>query len=229
VPDSLYLGTLEGKTALFITNDELQRYTEDGVAKSSPFIGLLSYPDRGPYIHPFDFRELESPQQLFAVQGQILAMANYVFDAERQQIFVSLVLSDSGSMPENRIYGVTLGVHDADVLWRNEIGPGSRYGEYQGSANVDQAAGDYLVLSITPCYACEPFPPWHTIVFNTDSRTEKALGQVGEVSIDLDADTVSYRFLVPEKIPCEPSPGCSDDGTRTVYEPAGEVMTEDLP
>ena len=228
VPNSLYLGKVEGRDGLFVTNSGLQLYYEDGVEKIDPFIGLLTFFDDGQHIQPFHFNGLENPKQLFSLQNQILGVANFVFDAEREQFIVSLILLDDEPWPNNKIYRVTIGTQDYQEVWMNEIGSGSRYGESKGSADIVLIKENYLVLNIMDCYACETFSPSNALVLNLTSGEEKMLGSVGSVSIDLQKNIVSYQQLAMIQVSCEPSPGC-DIGYRTIYEPAGEVYTEELP
>ncbi len=226
--NSLYLGAYEEQNGIFVTNEALQRYFEDGEEKTHPYVGLLTYSDGG-NIHPYDFNNLDAPEQLFSVDEQVIGITNFALEAGNEQIFASVILS--GTTPysaTNKVYGGSLTTNEFQEVWMNEVGSGSAYAGYQGSAHIDLVQENFVVMRIMPCYACESFSPGNAVILNTAMGTEKVFGEVGNVAIDVETNTVSYQYLAPIQAPCDPSPGC-EDGYRTIYEPAGEVFTEELP
>ena len=113
-------------------------------------------------------------------------------------------------------------------VWTMEIGS-NKYPGFPGGAVIDQVAGHFIVLRLFDCFGCEPGPLQPILVLNTDTGREKFLGEVGDVILDLRANTVLYRNLQAFREKCEPNPACDNDGYETVYAPAGEVLTEQLP
>ncbi len=228
VPNTLYLGTFDGQDAIFNTNSELQKYSENGVEKSSPMIGEITLSEKAEHIQPFDFKNLENPQPLFSMQDQALGVINFIFDRNREQVYVSFVFN-AGAAGRNSIYRVTLATHEAQEVWKNEIGAGSRYGKYQGSATLIQAKGSYLVMGIAPCYGCDGTSvPSDTLLLNVSTGVEKVLGSAGNISVDPDTNKVSYQHLAETKTACDAGPGCND-GYETTYTPAGDMIEETLP
>lgn len=225
VPNTLYLGVFDGQDAIFITNSELQKYGPVDAEKSSPSIGdLILVGSEAHHQQSFDFKDLQKPQPLFSPGDQNFDVANFILDATREELFVSLVTGAT-----NQIYKVVLASHDYQVVWTNEIRNGSRYGKFKGIASLSQAKGDYLVMGIGPCYGCEFSTPADSIVLNVSTRAELVLGSVGNISLDLDVGKVSFQHLVEVKATCEPSPGCNDDGFTTLYEPSGDGVEKKLP
>ena len=162
-----------------------------------------------------------------------MTIVNFVFDREKAGLYVAVTAFDEAWPGGSAIATVYKGLPEAPsfrALWFNYIGGASnRYSGYGGIARVDQVQGNYMVMSITPCYGCEHDPVWLVLVYNTTSGAEKVLGEVGNVAIDMERRIVTYQNLAPVQTPCEPSPGCSNNGYRTDYEPAGPVLEEALP
>ena len=106
---------------------------------------------------------------------QILDIASFKFDTNREQLFISVLTDNSQPLPRNSVYRVILETGNYQEVWMNELGDNSTYGEYKGSALLVQAKGAYLAMTILPCYACESFTPGTTLVLNTSNGLEKIL------------------------------------------------------
>lgn len=223
--NTLYLGVVEGQDAIFVTDSEVQQNSGD------PYSGKLTTADAY-YRQPFSFVDLENPRELFSVPGQTVTIVNFVFDREKAGLYVAVAAFDEawpGGSAIATVYEVLPEAPGFRALWFNYIrGDSNRYSGYEGVAHVDQVQGNYMVISLMPCYGCEPHLPWLVLVNNTTSGAEKVLGQVGNVAIDIERRIVTYQNLAPVQTPCEPSPGC-DNGYRTDYAPAGQVLEEALP
>lgn len=95
--------------------------------------------------------------------------------------------------------------------------------------NDDAVVGHIVVLQLFPCNACDALTPHAIVLLNVATGNELYLGAVGDVRIDVAGNVVSYRNLGENRVSCEPSPGCDNDGLRLVYQPAGEILTAQLP
>jgi hypothetical protein len=230
--NTVYLGTFNGEDAIFNTSSDLQKYFENGIEESSPLIGELTLSENVEHIQPFDFRNLENPQQLASLQGRLAGPANFIFDRSREQLYISLIFHDDAvPMGRNSIYRMVLATHEYQEVWKNEVGTPNKYGEnYLGNAILTQVKGNYLVMGIYPCYACDgTSSPSDIVLLNINTRAERVLGTIGNVSIDLAMNKVSYQNLVETKAVCgDPSPVCND-GYQLIYTPAGDVIEESLP
>lgn len=230
--NSVYLGSYQGKEALFLTNTQLQEYYEAGVKKTSPYIGELRILD-GIGKEPFDYKELQNPKRIFTdTSGTIMDIGWPKFNNTKSYLYISA--NFQGTNPNKypnittKIYQINLNDLSSKQLWTGEIGS-DKY-EQKGGAGISQVVDDkYIVLQIGVCYACEGFDPAGVVIVNVANDKEKYLGAVGDLQFDLNNNTVSYKKLTPFKESCEPSPGCDNDGKRTVYKPSGQVMTNNLP
>ena len=224
--NTLYLGVFEGQDAIFVTDSKIQQNSAD------PYSGMLTTADAH-HRQPFSFVDLENPRQLFSVPGQTVTLVNFVFDREKAGLYVAVAAFDEawpGGSAIATVYEVLPEAPGFRAVWFNYIrGASNKYSGYEGVAHVDQVQGNSIVISLMPCYGCEPHLPWLVLVNNTTSGAEKVLGEVGNVAIDMERRIVTYQNLAPVQTPCEPSPGCSNDGYRTDYEPAGPVLEEALP
>ena len=228
VDNTIYLGKLEGKDALFITNKSLQKYWDGDVEKNSPTVGAVTLSINNEQRQPFEFKNLEDAQSLFTLPDETFIRC-VTFDASRERLFFSLI---SGvSRLRNDVYLFTPATHDYQKIWTNEMNDThSRYVRHRGTASFAQVAGNYLVLAVSPCYACDGTTGWPLmVVLNISTGAEKVLDGFGNVSVNLDTNKVSYQKLKETKNACDPSPGCSDDGYFSTYAPAGDFIEGSLP
>jgi len=217
VAGNLYIGTVEGQSAVFVPD------------ANNPASGALALADNS-QRSPFNFSDLQDARLLSAAPNPALQTVNFIFDSSHERLFISAAVPDASStFTDNAVYSVPLQTHMPQEVWRNKLSPnGSRYGKYQGAATLVLAQGDYLVLSVAPCWGCEYATPSDSIVLNLKTAAEKNLGEIGNVSIDSAAGTVSYQLLAPVQVTCDPGPGC-DNGYSTDYQPAGKSASEALP
>jgi len=229
VENSLYLDAISGRRAVFVTNTELQQYAVDSAVETSPHIGLLTYAD-GSRQRPFDFRELEHPQLVFSAPHEVLTL-DFTFDDTQSSLYVLIIHPQSdveGVGYMSRVYRINLDDLANRELWGCEAGT-EQYEGYWGAGEIVVVQDPFIVLKLIECYACDSLAPGALLLLNTETGSEKYLDLADDVQFDLVAGMVSYRNLSPFQEPCEPSPGCGADGYRTVYRPAGEIITEELP
>lgn len=225
--DSLYLGVYQGKDALFITDKEKQKYHDTGaVSITDPMVGELTMADGSRRI-PFNFKELINPRKLLS--DPIYSVESFSMDSSRSTGYISLLyLTNDKKDLLNKILQVKLSNLSVNELWSNTIGS-DKYPKGKGYVLIDQVIGEkYLTLTIISCYACEGSPVG-TIVLNINSKEEKYYEMVGDMQFNLQGNTLTYKKLSPFKEACEPSPGCGNNGERTVFKPAGDVLTDTLP
>lgn len=228
-PNHLYLATLSGERVLFVTNAALQRvYDTSGVQTSDPYVGL-AIGESGNGVQPVDFRELDRPLSIYASQREVTSV-QFRFDAARRLVYASLGYPGRNRAHAylNQVIAVDLDDLSSRLLWTHEDGD-QRYPGFDGGAVVDEVVGHIAVLRLFNCYACEPFPPHAIILLNTTTGGELYLGVVGDVQIDVESTMVTYRNLGQSQVPCEPSPGCDNDGYRVLYEPVGDALEARLP
>ncbi len=229
--NSLYLGLHQSKEAIFLTTDQLSEYYEGGVKKTSPTIGELRTID-GTGYQPFDYTKLQNPQRVLSNVESVLGISNFKFNKQKNYIYISLNIL--GNTPDkypniiSKIYQTDLSNLSSRELWSHNIGD-DKY-QQKGPAGVDEVFdNNYLTIWLGICYACEGFDPHGTVLLNIQTKSEKYLGTVGDIQADLANKIVSYKNLSPFKEPCEPSPGCDENGQRTVYKPSGQVLKDSLP
>lgn len=230
----LYLGTYEGVDALFFTNKQKQEYLEPGaVKKTSPYIGALKRID-GIGTHPFDYKKLINPKRVaLNIGSPIFSVESLKLNNTKTILYISLNLEAKASAqyPDNlvnKVYQVMLSSLSSNEIWSNDVGSSKYTGK--GVAYIDQIAEDKFVsMLIGDCYACGGHTPTKTVILNIAIRSEKYMEGIGDIQFSLQSNTFAYKKLVPFKEPCEPSPGCDSDGTRTVMKPSGQVFSEKLP
>lgn len=229
----LYLGIYEGMEAIFVTNSKLSEYFEGGVKKTSPSTGTLVKLEGGG-LSPFDYKNLKNPKKLLALTTNVQQINNLKLGENKMFIYLSIMLETKTSnlYPDNltnHIYRINLNNLTSDDLWSHDLSP-NKYKGASGAAYVKGFSTDnnYLVLSVFGCYACEGSEAGE-LVLNNQTKDEKYYEKIGNVQFNLSEGTFTYQKLAPFKEPCDPSPGCDSDNTRTVYKPSGQVFTEKLP
>jgi hypothetical protein len=229
--NSLYLGVYQAKEAIFLTTDQLSEYYDGGVKKTSVTIGELRTID-GTGYQPFDYTKLQNPRRILSNIEKVIGISNFKFNKQKSYIYISLNIP--GNAPDkypnivSKIYQINLSNLSNKELRNHNIG-NDKYPQ-KGPSGVDEVFDDkYLTIWIGICYACEGFDPHGTVLLNIQTKSEKYLGTVGDIKVDLASKIVSYKNLGPFKEPCEPSPGCDENGQRTVYKPSGQIITNSLP
>lgn len=229
----LYIGTYEGVEAIFVTNSKLSEYFEAGVKKTNPSIGTLQKLE-GSGLSPFDYKNLKDPKKILVLSNNVQQINNLKLSKDRISVYLSIMLETKTSnlYPDNltnHIYGINLSNLISNDLWSHDLSP-NKYKGASGAAYVKAVSDDnnYLVLSVFGCYACEGSEVGE-LVLNNQTKNEKYYEKIGNVQFNPSEGTFTYQKLAPFKEPCDPSPGCDSDNTRTVYKPSGQVFTEKLP
>lgn len=222
--NSIYLGTYQGKDALFITDGKKQIYNEQGVQKTSVFVGELETIE-GTGYKSFDFKMLNNPKMILTSSTKpIFSINNFIMNKSENIVYVSINYSISGPDMLNSILQIAADGSVVNELWSNNIGS-NKYPNGQGIVYLKQVVDDkYLVFEITDCYGCEAMHAG-TIVLNIPTRNEGYYEMAGNVQINLEAGTLSYQKLAPFQEVCE---GC-ENGQTTVLKPTGQILTENLP
>lgn len=228
--NSLYYGTYQDKDALFITDKEKQVYYEGGEPKTSVYIGELTRVGGGEY-KPFDFKKLNNPKRILTNSAKpIFSINSFIVNESKTIVYVSVNYTKVGSQyPDmlNSILQINTDGSSAKEIWSNNIGS-NKYSKGKGATYLEQVANDkYVTFNIGDCYACSGSPVG-TIVLNITTKNEKYYEMIGDLQLNLETNTLSYKKLSPFQESCEPSPGC-DNGQRTVMKPAGQTFTENLP
>lgn len=228
-PNHLYLATLSGERVLFVTNTNFQRsFDTNGAVSIDPDLGLMVN-EGGEGRSPSGFQLLEQPRSVYVAPHDV-TWFNFKFDPTGRLMYVSLWYpgADSAYSFLNQVIEINLDDLTSRILWTYQNGD-DRYPGFDGGALIDEIAGHIVVLRLFPCNACDAFTPHAIVLLNVATGNELYLGTVGDVQIEVAGNVVSYRNLAESRVPCEPSPGCDNDGYRLVYEPAGEAPTAQLP
>lgn len=229
--NTLYLGTYNGTDAIFLTDEEKQKYFDpSAVPKTSPYIGELQMVGGGGYT-PFDFKKLQNPKKMFSSSKKIHSINSFKLNNSKSVAYVALNYGNevNGQYPglTNKIVQIKLGSLISSEIWSNEVGS-NKYEGGKGVVYVETTTEDkFLTFWIASCYACEGGPAG-TVILNIDTKKEKYFKDIGNIQFDVAGNTFSYQKLAPFQEPCDPSPGC-DNGQRTVMKPAGQTFTEILP
>lgn len=234
--NNLYLGIYQGEDALFLTTDYLSGYFEKGIKKTSQTIGQLTFMNGGAR-HPIDYSKLENPKRIFPATEKVGHANNFAFNDEKSFIYVSLNYRDNPAWQTSKLYQINLNNLASEELWVHDVGDDKYASDdpytSKGDAVVEKVFNDeYLTLGIYSCDGCESLYPRGIVLLNIQTKKEKYLGYVGDIKIDLSANTVSYKKINSFKEPCQPSTGefdTCDAGQRTVYKPSGQVFTQKLP
>lgn len=228
--NSLYFGSYQDKDVLFITDKEKQVYYEGGEQKTSVYIGELATIGGGGY-KPFDFKKLSSPKRILTNSTKpIFSINSFIVNKSKTIVYVSVNYTKAGSQyPDmlNSVLQINTNGSSAKEIWSNDIGS-NKYSKGKGATYLEQVANDkYITFNIADCYACSGSPVG-TIILNITTKNEKYFEMIGDVQLNLETNTFSYKKLSPFQEQCEPSPGC-DNGQRTVMKTAGQTLTDNLP
>ena len=232
ISNGLYLDTYQGKEALFLTNSKLSEYYDDGVKKTSNEVGVLEQID-GIGRQPFRYNELTNPIRIatFDASTDVIGVGNFELNNNKSKLYVVIDTQLAETAYPNvkqELYQVDLTDYSIKLVWSHNIGD-NKYPK-AGPADVDIVESDkYAAIWLGICYACEGFDPHGSIVLNLQTGAEEYLGEVEDFQFNLTNNTLTYKKLAPFDEACEPSPGCNNDGKRTIYKPSGQLFTVQLP
>ncbi len=228
--NTIYFGENEGEDAVFITNEKLQKYFENGVQKSSQTVGQLRTQSSGE--SPYDFKNLAKPKKLVNIKGQVEQVINFKV-LEGNLLYISLVVKTASSLAypdnlKNMVLKINLDDLSNEEIWSFDFSTG-KYGNAKGAAGIEKVStdGSLLVLNLLECYACEPKVAGQ-IILNSKSKNEKYLEDIGNVLFQLNEEKFTYQKLESQEETCNQAIGC-DNGKRTVLKPSGETFSENLP
>lgn len=242
-PNTLYWGQAGGRPALFVRNSS---------SLEDPNRGLLLYLDgnNGSFENSFDFQKLLRPHAVYTSELRV-DLADAKRDSEENYVYASLILDQTptcqpGGINDqptpcpnmqvvNRLIEIDLTTLVSREIWAHDLFSDA-YPRYHGAVVIEQVINPveagrdrYLILRLLPCYACEPYPPHAMLVLNVNTGKEVYLGKVGNVRVDLNEQRVTYQDLGVQRVKCDPSPVCGDDGTAPVYLPTGDLLKQPLP
>jgi hypothetical protein len=225
---ALYLSTYEGAEAIFYTNPD--RNIAEANEGDIPYIGFLEFASSG--ITRFDYRNLIDPIRIASVPLHIEDIVDFTYNDARTTLYVSVILEERPRTPDseetlvNRVYAIDLRTLSNREVWVNEVR--SNTYESKGAADINTLVDDtFIVLVLSECYGCHAGTPTDALVVNMATKSETYLGHVGDIQINREANTVSYRNLEPVLEDCEPVwEWCTDQ--TTVMRPAGQTYTKQL-
>jgi hypothetical protein len=228
---TVYLGTYEGKDAIFVTDDNKQVYYEQGgVEKRSEFVGELVMSDGTAKI-PSNFSELIKPKKLFT-QTDLDRVFSLKLNENKTVAYIAMILTkniqDNPYNLSNMLIQINVNNLASSVLWVNDM-LSKKYDNANGPAYVDSVVNDkYMIVGLGSCYACGGGVAGN-LVLNIATRNEKYLSDVGSIQINIPSNNFTYQKLATFNEPCNSvGPDCSN-GQKTVVRPDGQVFTETLP
>lgn len=213
ITNSVYFGKAEGKNVVYVTENHRQDLLKNLGFETSPYLGQLFY-GVGYQSDIFNFKDLEIPQLLFTIPNlnQWHEIKYNLDQPDRKYISGT---SNSPPDLESFVYIVNMDTGEFQEIWKWIGFP----------AHIRYVHDKYLEIEVSWCYACDYYSPPTTIIVNTLSGKTLELGEVGNVSLDLDNSTVSFQNLTPIEAVCEADTPC----IGTLYEPSGEIFVESLP
>ena len=180
-------------------------------------------------MNTIDFRKLQNPRKLF-VYDRYATFINVLENPDKTYIVFSY--NGGPSDETNYIYQVNLKTLESKELWQHQIYMSSPPFN-KGAAFVMQFIPDkYVVFDIV---ANNPPPaelPAATVIVNMQTGIEKTLTPAGDIHINLNTNTFSYKLLGKTPILCEKptDPVCfPTDKYKWGFEPLGNTLTQSLP
>lgn len=237
----LYFGLVDKVESIFVTNTQKRMYfDESGNKIENPLIGELIQVD-GKVTQPFDYKNITKPKKIYLSEGTKIAVYDIVsikLNSSKNMLYVSFVLEDKANASDanqhpvnliNKVYQINLDTLIGMEIWSNKIASG-KY-PAGGAVYIDQIIEDrFLTFLVADCYGCGGHQFTKVLVLNINSKTEKYLGEAGDLMFDLDKNILSYKKLFDFKERCEVlGMDCDEEGNRIVKKPAGQVYTENLP
>jgi len=229
--NALYLGDYEGKKAIFYTNKEEQTYYVNGpTPHASPYIGILKLAN-GVGITSFDYRKLENPQKIYTESNKIIIGVTFALNSKGSFLYAGVLTNTKSGLNNDhieRMYKINLITLANEEIWLHEVGS-NKYPEAKGRTVINQVTDDkYLVLMLLSCDGCESSLA-DILILNMATRQEKYIqGKIGDIQVNPNSNTFTYKKLAPFKKPCIGSEFC-DSGQITVYKPSGQTLIETLP
>lgn len=210
ISNAIYFGSVEDNNAIFVISN-ISRANYENYFPSYEYLGKLYFEGSGGF--DFNFRDIENPTLLFSIaNNEDLIRVSFA----NGKAYVSGVKHEPDLNDVSFVYAVNLETGDSQEVWTGMPG------------YVDRVVGSIIIFKLYPCYHCGPGSLRKTIIINAKTGTDKELGEIGDVTISFEKNTVSYRNLIPLQVPCDSSEYCAD-GFYLEYETAGEFLVETLP
>ena len=232
-PAPVYLTTYEGNDALFVHNSNFYKECSSE-QKISNQVGKIVYGNSaGGYTVLEDrlFTQLENPQKVFMLSKKICTISPLVSDS-RDILYISLDTDLDNIDLISRIYQVNLPDLSYREIWSHETKDAKRYGLNGGGRAIQNFEDKYIAIIIGACTFCDD-PTSIISLYNIESQKEKILGDVGDIAVNVENNTVTYREMGYVKEKCTPDPTdvymTCQNGYRYVYQPIDPTITDTLP
>ncbi len=228
--NTIYLGQYENEYFIFYTDNDKQKYFENGSEKTSPMIGNLIGRSRG--FNSFDYNKLQNPIRIYTFQypNKLNTIGSILLAEDNSYLYISNIFIDQNKPSAgqiNEVFRVNILDKKMDFLWSRKIWD-DKYGDKRGAAHIDfQIDNKFLVLQINICYECDA-SNYGALILNLTTKAEKYLGEVGDININPSNNTFTYRKLANTTEACTGSYNCVN-GSRVVKKPAGDTLMGNLP
>jgi hypothetical protein len=211
--NSVYFGVAEGVNAIFVTENRHQELLKSNGFESSSYLGSLFY-EPGYQMDVFNFKDLMNPKLLFSFPELVEWGAVKYGSSPSGIIYLSGTRKrDTFPIFLSFIEAVDLKTGENREIWSGAPG------------RILYVYNEFLEIAIFYCFACDSAHPPRTMILNTATGKTLELGDVGNVVVDVDQNTVTYQYLAQVEVPCTPDIQCKG----VSYEPRGEVLVKTLP
>lgn len=176
-----------------------------------------------------DFRKLQYPKRLFTFD-RYATIENIQLSPDNTYLVMSIVGGKSDDT--NYIYQVNLKTSSSQKIWEHKLRTG-HHPLNKGFAYVTGFLPDrFVTFDIIQGNPPPTAMPQGTVIVNMQTGVEKILGIVGDTSINISKNVVSYKNLGNTSVPCEGKydPVCfPGDTLKYNYTPVGPILTQPLP
>jgi hypothetical protein len=236
--NAIYLGLYEGQEVIYLTRADLRGGFEGEPAGAQAYPGI-AVSAAGEFLRPVDFVSLGEPRMVLAGGAEALSLVGFILDENQDVLYLASTYRGSAPLGVSTIHAIDLKNMERRELWTTVMGSvrytgaqgyGFREVDYMGIGWLKElVAGRYLVLVISNCVNCGG--PIHEglVLMNLERGTERFLGAVTNLTLDLQAGTATFELIGEFQEPCEVESEYCFDGFYADYRPTGETVTIQLP
>lgn len=233
-PNTLYTGLYKNQPILFFRNMEMNMMH---VATQEDTVSYISYQHASnaknhhneDYV---DFNAIQDRKALFSYE-RFATIENFLLSNDKNY----LVISFSGGKNDttNYIYQSNLKTGESEKLYEHELMTGvPPYNS--GTAYITNFIPErYVVFQFLRGSPPPAGAPGGVVVKNIQSGSEKVLGTVGDINLDLAGEKITFKELQKIKMPCRKVDGKKDplcfatDTYKTGFAPSGKTLSQPLP
>jgi hypothetical protein len=232
--NSLYLSTnsdnLNSKK-IFYSNGDINNYYVNDDQFTSLCAGRVYTENEYSGWESGFFDKLTNPKMILMLSQPSDILSFQYFESEKI-MYVSVIYYSNGFI--NDVYQIVDDGYQNKIIWSNVFNSDNhnRYGA--GPAYVKNiSTKNFLILSLSNCYACSPSREKVIVVINTQTHKEKILGFADNIRLYPNNNSLSYEKMIAYKIKCDNNyeypPECDKNNEATHYKSDGITYTTELP